>query len=123
MQIRRITILLLIVAVLSANFAQLFVFAGFSANQKYIATTLCENRARPWLHCDGKCYLMKKIKQAEEKEQSNERQTQKSMLQEVFFAAATTIKFHNQLLQIIATPYHAGTTTAQPGVIFQPPRV
>jgi len=123
MQIRRITLLFLIVAVLAANFGQLMVFAGFKANQKYIAGSLCVNRARPWLHCNGKCYLMKKIKQAEEKEQSNERQTQKSMLQEVFFASAATIKFHNQLLQIIATPYHAAVPNAQPGVIFQPPKV
>lgn len=123
MQIRRITILLLIVAVLSANFAQLFVYAGFAANQKYITSTLCVNRGKPWLHCNGQCYLMKKMKQADEKERSDERQTQKSMLQEVFFATATTITFHSKLLQVIATPYHSHVLSVQPGVIFQPPQV
>lgn len=110
-------------AILSAGFTQLYVFAGFSLNQKYIASTLCENRDKPWMHCNGKCYLAKKIKQAEEKERSEERQTQKSLFQEVFFAASATIQFHNQLLQIIATPYHSTVQSVQPGGIFQPPRV
>lgn len=123
MFIRRAVVLFLMLAVLSANFAQLFVFAGFSANQKYIASTLCENRARPWLHCNGKCYLMKKIKQAEQKEHSDERQTQKSLFQEVFFAAQSTIQFHSTLLRVIATPYHFSVQSVQPGVIFQPPQV
>jgi hypothetical protein len=123
MLFRRVILLFLMLAIVSANFTQLFVFAGFSLNQKYIASSLCENRSRPWLHCNGKCYLMKKIRQAEEKEKSEERQTQKSLFQEVFFAAALPIKFHNELLQIIATPYHSTQQTVQPGVIFQPPRV
>jgi hypothetical protein len=110
-------------AVLSANFTQLFVFAGFAANQKYIASTLCVNRNKPWLHCNGKCYLAKKIQQAEQKERADERLTQKSLFQEVFFAAASPIKFHSTLLQVIATPYHASAPVVQPGVIFQPPQV
>ncbi|WP_121201145.1 hypothetical protein [Mucilaginibacter gracilis] len=109
-------------AILSANFTQLFVFAGYTANQKYIASALCENRDKPWLHCNGKCYLMKKIKQADDKERADERQTQKSLFQEVFFAGTSTIKFHSTLLQVIATPYINSAQPAQPGVIFQPPR-
>lgn len=120
--LRRCTILFLIVAILSANFTALFVFAGFTANQKYISSTLCENRDKPWMHCNGKCYLIKKIRQAEEKEQSNERETQKSLFQEVFFTATATVKFHTTLLQVIATPYRSSVQHVQPGVIFQPPR-
>jgi hypothetical protein len=110
-------------AIVSANFTQLFIYAGFSVNQKYIASALCENRNKPWLHCNGKCYLMKKIKQAEDKEKSEERQTQKSLFQEVFFATAIPIKFHNYLLQVIATPYHSAVQSVQPGSIFRPPQV
>jgi hypothetical protein len=122
MLFRRVTILFLMLAIVSANFTQLFIYAGFTVNQKYIASTLCENRARPWLHCNGKCYLMKKIKQAEEKERSEERQTQKSLFQEVFFAASTTIKFHNHLLRIIATPYRFSESIVLPYAIFHPPQ-
>jgi hypothetical protein len=31
------------------------------ANRAYITSTLCENRSRPAMHCDGKCYLKKKF--------------------------------------------------------------
>lgn len=31
------------------------------ANRAYISSTLCENRDRPEMHCDGKCYLKKKL--------------------------------------------------------------
>lgn len=42
--------------------------AYFKLNREYIAKVLCENRKRPDLHCDGKCYLAKKLKQQQEKQ-------------------------------------------------------
>lgn len=98
--LQRGTAILLMFCVLSANFARLFVFAGFELNQKYIASTLCENRDKPWLHCNGRCYLMKKIKQAQEKEKSNEQQTQKNLFQEAEFTTVKKIRFSSQLLQV-----------------------
>ena len=35
----------------------------YYANYDYIATVLCENRDRPYLECNGKCYLQKQIKE------------------------------------------------------------
>jgi len=34
----------------------------YHANYDYIATVLCENRDKPYLECNGKCYLEKQIK-------------------------------------------------------------
>lgn len=79
---KRFLALLLIVLIVSANFTRLFIYAGYQVNQKYIAAKLCENRDKPWLNCNGRCYLMKKIKQAEDKERSTERQIQKSLFQD-----------------------------------------
>lgn len=76
-------------------------------NQKYIANNLCENRGKLWLHCNGKCYLMKKVTQAEEKEKSDERRTQKSLFQESFLVASAEIKSRAALLQVISTPYYS----------------
>ncbi len=33
------------------------------------------------MHCNGKCYLMKKLKQAEEKEKKQERESQRTAFQ------------------------------------------
>ena len=34
----------------------------YYANYEYIATMLCENKDKPYLECNGKCYLVKQIK-------------------------------------------------------------
>lgn len=102
---KRFLALLLIVLMISANFTRLFIYAGYEVNQKYIAEKLCENRNKPWLNCHGRCYLMKKIKQAEDKERSTERQIQKSLFQDAFVTTGFTFSFHAELLQKIGTSY------------------
>lgn len=34
----------------------------YYANYDYIATVLCENKDKPYLECNGKCYLEKQLK-------------------------------------------------------------
>ena len=120
---KRSVTLLLLVAVLAANFSYYFVYAGFELNKKYIAAELCENRDKPLLHCNGKCYFMKKINQAAEKEKSNERQIQKNLFQEVFYATIIDNTFYNQLLQLIVTPYQYSDKSVSPDCAYQPPQV
>lgn len=74
--------ILLLFSLLTANCSNFLVYLGFEANQNYIAKELCINRDKPQLHCNGKCYLMNKLKQAQEKEQKQERQSQKVQLQD-----------------------------------------
>lgn len=121
--LKRITGWLLIVTVLSANYSNLFVYAGFKLNQNYIAANLCVNRNKPWLHCNGRCYLMKKIQQANEKEKAEERQNQKNGFQETFCEAVKSVKFHTFLLRTISTPYRAPAPSASLSAIFRPPQV
>lgn len=44
------------------------IVAYYQLNKEYIAATLCENKDKPDMKCNGKCYLTKKIKTQEEKE-------------------------------------------------------
>jgi hypothetical protein len=120
---QRIIAYLLIVSLISANFSRLFVSAGFELNKNYIATKLCENRNKPWMHCNGKCYFMKKIKQAEDKQNSESRQAQKNLFQEAFYSRPAVIKFHSILLSVIAVPNYRITLPEQSRSVFQPPRV
>lgn len=121
--LNRITAVVLLVSMVTASFSRYFVYAGFELNRNYIATKLCENRDKPWLHCNGHCYFMKKIKQVQDAEKTNERQAQKNLFQEVFFLSSTTIKFHTQLLHVISTPYHNPLARAFTGVVFRPPQL
>lgn len=40
----------------------------YGLNYDYIAEVLCINKAKPELHCDGKCYLKKQLAAASETE-------------------------------------------------------
>lgn len=78
----------LLCSLIFSNFSRLFIYSAFELNQNYIAENLCENRDKPEKHCNGKCYLSKKIKQAEEKEKKQEQESQKKGIQEHFIPQA-----------------------------------
>ncbi|WP_214069951.1 hypothetical protein [Mucilaginibacter sp. dw_454] len=121
--LRKVTAIVLLVALVSVNLSRYFVYAGFELNKKYIASTLCENRDKPWLHCNGHCYFMKKIKAAQDAEKTDSRESQKNLFQEVFFSATLDVIFHTKLLDTISTPYHSPQGIAGSCTIFQPPQL
>ncbi|MDP9081701.1 MAG: hypothetical protein M3O71_30175 [Bacteroidota bacterium] len=82
---RQAIIYFLIFSTLSVNFSRFFVYAGFELNRNYIASALCENRDKPWLHCIGRCYFIKKIKQAQENERRQTARDGLSRLEVSFF--------------------------------------
>lgn len=61
----------------------------FYANQSYIAKNLCVNRDKPWLHCNGHCYLMKKLKKVEQEEQQTKQQSLTNILRLPEYCAKT----------------------------------
>ncbi len=62
--------ILLLVLLVSHTSKTIITFVSFKCNQRYIASTLCENKQKPALECDGKCYLKKQIKKQQESEDS-----------------------------------------------------
>ncbi|MFD0793300.1 hypothetical protein ACFQZX_06695 [Mucilaginibacter litoreus] len=121
--LQRITAYLLIVAMVSANFSRFFIYAGFELNRNYIATKLCENRDKPQLHCNGKCYFMKKLKQAENNKSTEERQAQKNLIQEAFYNQASKVTFYTVLLSVTKVPNYRIALPQTTLPIFQPPRL
>jgi hypothetical protein len=121
--LQRITAYLLILSLITVNFSRVFVYAGFELNKKYIADNLCVNRFKPQLHCNGKCYFMKKIKQAQDKENAENRQSQKNLFQEANFQQPLRIKFQPVLLSVMPIPNYRLNLPEQPRAIFQPPRL
>ncbi|TRW25391.1 hypothetical protein FMM05_07425 [Flavobacterium zepuense] len=41
---------------------------SYVVNYEYIAKELCVNKAKPQMHCNGKCHLMKELAKAAEQE-------------------------------------------------------
>lgn len=65
-------------------------------NYDYIANELCENKAKPEMHCDGKCHLKKELAKAVEDEKSasssDKKNTSKQEVELLFF--------ENKILQL-----------------------
>ena len=57
---------------------ELGLFAWYNINKQAITEQLCVNKDKPELHCEGKCYLGKQLKKAEE----GERRTASNILKE-----------------------------------------
>jgi hypothetical protein len=65
----------LILILLSKIAYSVFWQVNFYLNQKEIAEKECENKNRPEMHCNGKCYLAKKLKKSDaELESQKEKQ-------------------------------------------------
>jgi hypothetical protein len=120
---KRVTAILLIFLLFASSFSRFFVYAGFELNKKYIAANLCENRGKPWLHCNGKCFFMKKIKQAEQKEKGMESQSQKNIFQQAVYTKPAVVKFHSQLLGVIPIPNNRIHLPQAHNNIFRPPQL
>lgn len=124
--LKRIISSCLLVALISSNFSRFFIYAGFELNHKDIAKNFCVNKSRPKMHCDGKCYFMRKIKEAQENEKKQERAGQKNSYQEglpVSFTVSTVL-FKEEAPSKISHPRAITPATIQrSSFILQPPKI
>ncbi len=67
---RQITAILLLLAMGAQVFNRNFLVLDYYTNTASFVRN-CENKARPELSCEGKCQLMKKIMEEEQKDQEN----------------------------------------------------
>lgn len=65
----RATALFIMIVLIAPLAMQLSVMTWYQVNRGYISEVLCENREMPEMHCDGKCVLAQKLKQANQQEQ------------------------------------------------------
>lgn len=55
----------LTVLLLLQSFGRELLVLNFAVNQAALTAKYCVNKARPRLHCDGKCYLARQLRRAE----------------------------------------------------------
>jgi hypothetical protein len=99
---------------------QSFYSAGFTIyfhlNRSYIAQKLCVNKAKPELKCKGKCYLKKKLKEAE----SNQEEQSPLLLKELVSVAPFIISLNSfQLNPAIQSPVQVPQTAHEYKFLFQ----
>lgn len=65
---KAVSTILLLLAFAAQTFRDGFVMLDYYTNTAAFAKN-CENKARPKMHCNGKCQLMKKIQEEEKKDE------------------------------------------------------
>ena len=124
---KRIVALLLFLAMQVPLMNQWGAVAYYRINRDYIAENLCVNRDKPMLNCNGQCYLAKKLKAAEEKEQKSNSERLEKMpevvlsfqaIQPIFTACFTA---HNAIENHFSTQEFFPNAAAKG--FFHPPQV
>ena len=84
----QLIVLLFLASFLAQTFSRFFIIADYYANTaKYAA--LCENKAILNMHCNGKCQMMKRLKQDEKDQQENQERAVDNRNEVVFFTPSS----------------------------------
>ncbi|MCF2487619.1 hypothetical protein [Dyadobacter sp. CY347] len=107
------------------TFSQWGTIAYYHINKDYITRVLCENRDKPQLHCDGQCFLAKKLRaQEEKKDQQTSEQVRNLPTLHLFASPLAAFEFLSQPFarnQQAAFPYHLAVYQAPLTIISPPP--
>lgn len=122
----KLTSILLLILLNIPLFSKWSFVVYYQVNKSYIAKELCVNKNRPELHCDGKCFLAKKLKAAEEKEQKEATEQLEKMPEIVLFCHNIVFDWQGiwlgekPVIQCFSylEPYFVGSLSR----IFHPPR-
>ena len=88
-----------------------FPYVEYVFDYEYISTVLCENKEVPELQCNGKCYLMKALAEASEKESTQKKKSNTSTIELLpFFVTETDFSIP---LNFTQTPVVPTTRVAQ----------
>ena len=78
--------ILMVIVMLLSSFTRLGILIDFKINQDFIAKVLCINKDTSMTICNGKCYLSKRLKEADEQEQSRFPKNIKDKIEIIFFS-------------------------------------
>jgi hypothetical protein len=76
---------LFMLLMLAQTFSKWFVVIDYQLNRDFVAKALCINKARPRMHCNGQCQVMKKLAEEEKQNSSSHNTSHKTNAQELIF--------------------------------------
>jgi len=92
----------------SSIFCQTVILLDYYANKTAYAQN-CINKARPTMHCNGKCQMMKKLEQEEKNSRDNQEGKADSKTELIF--ADSFCRFH--LVPLVSIPSPTGLSATQ----------
>lgn len=106
-------------------FKPLVPLVEYVVNYEYISEVLCENKEKPLIGCDGKCYLMSQLaKSSEDEKPISDKKVTVKQFELLFFEAIKPIVFlKRQKIQttILNVNYSNLYTFLNSSNIFHPP--
>ncbi|MCW3114915.1 MAG: hypothetical protein JWR18_3311 [Segetibacter sp.] len=115
------TISLLLIIFLQ-TFSRFAIEADYFLNKSYIARVLCINKEKPKMHCNGKCYLAKQLKE-QDKQDRQVPVNKKSNIDLQWLDLSEPIKIagYNQDSFRNCKHKHPSQLSSYPRSIFRPP--
>lgn len=117
---------LLLFAVMLPTLTPWGTIAYFNSNRAYITKVLCENRSKPMLNCNGKCYLAKKLKKQQDKaDKETSQKVEHTAVANLFFLSFPRIVFKQSfvLKKRINFTYSLNPYLTTLGGLLKPPRL
>lgn len=120
--LKKTAALLLVLCCMAQAFSGAALLGGYYINNTTYLRN-CENKTRPQLHCNGRCQLLKKMKQEKKDEQSPERRAsskEQVLSSKSFFAKAPTIHVYPDF---VFSDQETQLMSGCPSIVFHPPGV
>jgi hypothetical protein len=90
--IKQLTAILLMVAFLLQSMSKALVIVSYYSNKTLYAKN-CENKKKPQLHCNGKCQMIKKLKQEQKQDEANPERKLENKNESISFHSYLNIEF------------------------------
>ena len=119
---KQIAAFLFLIAFLAQTYSKGFIIAAYYSNNASYAKN-CINKATPKLHCNGKCQMMKKLKQEENKDKQNPDRKSDNKNEVLFFLPTqSAAQLPSALITVAYAPYNTTPVNEIAFGFYQPPR-
>jgi len=108
-------------AIIMQTYNKAFIVLDYYANTESFAVQ-CENKSKPWLHCNGQCQMIKKLKQEDSKD--NQNPERRSSQDEVISSKSFFSSIDSPVYFIKASEHfiiNDARVIARPRTFFHPP--
>jgi len=122
--LRQVSAFFILIAFLGQTFSKNLIEADYYFFSTSSYAKNCENKAKPQMHCNGKCQMMKKIKQEEKKNAQTPEQNKQSKNEIPLFSRSyfPTITFSNiREANHFYTASRSDREIKMPRSVFHPP--
>lgn len=122
--LRYLTAIFLLATFLAQTFSKAVIVFDYYANTSAFAQA-CENKATPMMHCNGKCQMMKKLKEEEKKDQQAPERRGENKNEVVSSASHfdSVLVWQNSVQTSFEFYYHPLSPQHSAADIFHPPTI